>query len=105
MSSAHRVTHNFVNGTVSDADAVDQNFSDLVNIINSHAVHKGETALEAKTRLRRGPSSSACARPRGRRSTWARSRVTSGTPPVIDHSTVLDGDSPPTSVVCTSAGT
>jgi hypothetical protein len=48
MSSAS-VTHDFVNGNVGDADQIDQNFQDLVGTINSHAVHKGETALEAKT--------------------------------------------------------
>lgn len=48
MSSAS-VTHDFSNGTVGDADQVDQNFTDLVNFLNSHVVHKGETALEAKS--------------------------------------------------------
>jgi hypothetical protein len=48
MSSAS-VTHDFSNGTIGDADQVDQNFSDIVNFLNSHVVHKGETALEAKT--------------------------------------------------------
>ena len=48
MSSAS-VTYNFTNGLIGDADQVDQNFSDLVSIFNTHAVHKGETALEAKS--------------------------------------------------------
>jgi hypothetical protein len=48
MSSAS-VTYNFTNGLIGDADQVDQNFSDLVSIINSHLVHKGETGLEAKS--------------------------------------------------------
>jgi hypothetical protein len=48
MSSAS-VTNDFTNGLIGDADEVDQNFSDLVNFLNTHVVHRGETALEAKT--------------------------------------------------------
>jgi hypothetical protein len=48
MSSAS-VTNDFTNGLIGDADEVDQNFQDLVNFLNSHVVHKGETALEAKS--------------------------------------------------------
>jgi hypothetical protein len=48
MSSAS-VTNDFTNGLIGDADEIDQNFSDIVNFLNTHVVHKGETALEAKT--------------------------------------------------------
>lgn len=33
------VTNNFVNGNVADADAVDQNFTDLVDFLNDEVVH------------------------------------------------------------------
>ena len=38
MGSA-AVTNDFSNGTIGDADEVDQNFADLVNFINSHLIH------------------------------------------------------------------
>jgi hypothetical protein len=43
------VTHNFVNSTTADAEEVDQNFTDVKTFVDSHCVHKGETALEAKS--------------------------------------------------------
>lgn len=44
MSSAS-VTHDFANGTIGDADQVDQNFADLVNFANTHLVHNHDPAI------------------------------------------------------------
>ena len=44
MSSAS-VTHDFSNGTIGDADQVDQNFQDLVNFANTHLVHNHDATL------------------------------------------------------------
>lgn len=57
MSSAS-VTTNFVNGTVIDADVVDQNFTDLVTFANSHLVHNHDAAVTRRgVRLHKSASS------------------------------------------------
>jgi hypothetical protein len=47
--SSLTITNNFTNSTTADAEEVDANFTDVKDFVDSHCVHKGETALEAKS--------------------------------------------------------
>lgn len=47
--SSLTITNNFTNSTTADAEEVDANFTDVKDFVDSHCVHKDETALEAKS--------------------------------------------------------
>lgn len=60
------VTNNFANGATSDADAVDQNFTDLVNFANTNVVHKdGSVAMTGALTLPGSPSTALQAASKG----------------------------------------